>query len=375
MGGTIVNLFGPRFSLMIGTLGYPLYVGGLWYYDNTANAWFPLLAGAVLGALSGVLWACVYMIAYAYADENQKGLFLAIQWALRSLGASVGAAIALGANFHQVKPVGVSPPVYIVFIVLQISSLLLSGLLIVDPKDVVRDDGTRLAAFDPPTFKAEIKKLRDCFTDKSILLLTPGMIVCEMPLGTLSTVNGMLLFFWLLHLLFFPFPSFTVTCRLTHLGFFLNLRSRALANLCFQLIQVVGPLILVSIFDSKRIKSRKMRGFFGVGFMGSMAIGTSIGMYIWLFKVHYDRLETPPGRDWAEHGAPLFFALFILYGWVYSGFQMAVGWCSSSLSNDPLKLAQYAGYTRACTSLGMCISFALASQSVSLLTQLSIEFS
>lgn len=190
MGGTIVNLFGPRLSLMIGTLGYPLYVGGLWYYDNTGNSWFPLFAGAVLGALSGVLWTCVYMVAYAYADESQKGLFLAVQWALRSLGASVGAAIAFAVNYGQSKPTGVSSAVYIVFIVLQISSLLLSGLLIVNPTDVVRKDGTRLAKFESPTFKAEIKKLQKCFTDKRILLLTPGMIVCEMPLGTLSTVNG-----------------------------------------------------------------------------------------------------------------------------------------------------------------------------------------
>lgn len=193
MGGTIVNLFGPRLSLMLGTLGYPLYVGGLWYYDKTGNSWFPLFSGAVLGALSGILWTCVYMIAYAYADENQKGLFLAVQWALRSFGASVGAAIAFAANFNQVKPVGVSPAVYITFIVVQISSLFLSGLLIVDPKDVVRDDGTRLAIFDPPTFQAEIKKLGKCFTDKSILLLTPAMVVCEMPLGMLSTVNGIVL--------------------------------------------------------------------------------------------------------------------------------------------------------------------------------------
>jgi hypothetical protein len=158
------------------------------------------------------------------------------------------------------------------------------------------------------------------------------------------------------------------------IGFFLNLRSRALANLCFQLIQVVGPVVLVWIFDSQKISSRRTRGLIGVGFMGSMAVGTCIGMYIWLFGVRYDELGEPPGRDWAESGAPAFFALFILYGWVYAGYQMAVGWCSSSLSNDPLKLAQYAGYTRACTSLGMCLSFALASQSVSLLIQLSIEF-
>ncbi|TQS34077.1 hypothetical protein Golomagni_05552 [Golovinomyces magnicellulatus] len=117
-----------------------------------------------------------------------------------------------------------------------------------------------------------------------------------------------------------------------------------------------------------------MRGLLGVGSMGIMAIGTCAGMYAWLFGVGYDKLKSPPGRSWSDSGAPAFFALYILYGWVYSGYQLAVGWCSSSLSNDPIKLAQFAGYMRACSSMGMTISFALASESVSLLTQLNIEF-
>lgn len=190
LGGTIVNLIGPRSSLMLGTLGYPLYVGGLWYYDRTGRAWFPLLSGAVLGALSGILWTCVFSIAYAYASEGQKGRFLAIQWALRSLGASVGAAIALACNVHQTTPVGVSAPVYVAFIVVQMASLLLSAFLIVNPRDVVRDDGTPVAKLQPSTFRAEIAKLRSCFANSNVLLLTPAMIVCEMPLAMLSTVNG-----------------------------------------------------------------------------------------------------------------------------------------------------------------------------------------
>lgn len=84
--------------------------------------------------------------------------------------------------------------------------------------------------------------------------------------------------------------------------------------MCFQMIQVIGPLLLVWIFDSKRIGSRKMRGLLGVGSMGVMAIGTCIGMYIWLSAVKYDKLGKPPGRDWADSGAPAFFALYILYG-------------------------------------------------------------
>lgn len=151
-------------------------------------------------------------------------------------------------------------------------------------------------------------------------------------------------------------------------GFFLNLRSRALASLCFQLIQVFGPLVLVWLFDTGR-------GLVGVSLAATVAICTGIGMYVWLFSVHYDSLSHPPANDWSDAGAPGFFALYILYGWIYAGFQLAVGWCTASLSRDAGRLAQFAGYNRACSSLGMCLSFALAARGVSMLVQLSIEFS
>jgi hypothetical protein len=74
LGGTIVNLLRPKLSMMIGSLGYPLYVGGLWYYDRTGNTWFPLFAGAMLGTLCGILVTCCNMISFAYPEEHQKGL-------------------------------------------------------------------------------------------------------------------------------------------------------------------------------------------------------------------------------------------------------------------------------------------------------------
>ncbi|OAR02347.1 hypothetical protein LLEC1_03371 [Akanthomyces lecanii] len=194
---------------------------------------------------------------------------------------SVGAAIAFAVNYGRSKPLSVSSAVYIVFIVLQISPLLLFELLIVDPTDVVRKDGAHLARIESPTSKAEIRKLQKCFTDKRILLLTPGMIVCEMPLGTLSTGTA-------------------VPANETLVGAFLDLRPRALASICFQIIQVIDPLLLVWIFDSKKIGSRKVRRLLGVGSIGVVAVGTCIGMYIWLFAVNYDKLEKPPGRDWDD---------------------------------------------------------------------------
>jgi hypothetical protein len=190
LGGTIVNLLRPKISMVIGSLGYPLYVAGLWYYDRTGNEWFPLWAGAMLGALCGILWTCAGMIAFSYGEENEKGKFICMQWMIRAVGASTGAAISFGSNIHQTKATGVSTGVYVAFIVIQCSSLFLSAFLIIDPKDVVRDDGTHLAVIKPPTLKDELRALGRCFMDKRMIMLIPAMLVCEMALALMSTING-----------------------------------------------------------------------------------------------------------------------------------------------------------------------------------------
>lgn len=73
-GGTILNILRPKLSLMIGSIGYPCYVGGLWYYDRTGNAWFPLLSGAILGITGGFLWTAAAYVQFSYAEEKDKGL-------------------------------------------------------------------------------------------------------------------------------------------------------------------------------------------------------------------------------------------------------------------------------------------------------------
>lgn len=109
---------------------------------------------------------------------------------LKSLGSAVGAMIAFGANYHQTKATGVSTPVYAVFVVIQCSSVLLSVFLLVAPEKVIRNDGTHIAIFKPPTVVAELKNMGKAFVDRKILILFPAMLVSEMPLALISTLNG-----------------------------------------------------------------------------------------------------------------------------------------------------------------------------------------
>jgi len=109
---------------------------------------------------------------------------------IRAIGATVAASIAFGLNAGQTKAIGVSSSVYIAFICIECCSLLLIAFLLVEPKNVVRDDGTHIAKFKPTTVKQELKKLGLCFIDKKLLLLVPATLGCEMSLSLVSTVNG-----------------------------------------------------------------------------------------------------------------------------------------------------------------------------------------
>lgn len=73
-GGPILNILRPKLALMTGSIGYPLYCGGLWYYDRTGNSWFPLMSGAILGLTGGFLWTAAAYVQFTYAEEKDKGL-------------------------------------------------------------------------------------------------------------------------------------------------------------------------------------------------------------------------------------------------------------------------------------------------------------
>ena len=52
---------------MLGTVGYPTYVAGLWFYDVRGQLWFPIMGGAVLGFCASLLWTASGYIAFSYA--------------------------------------------------------------------------------------------------------------------------------------------------------------------------------------------------------------------------------------------------------------------------------------------------------------------
>ena len=45
----MLNTIGPAITAILGVVGYALYVGGLWYFDQTGHEWFPVFGGVAIG--------------------------------------------------------------------------------------------------------------------------------------------------------------------------------------------------------------------------------------------------------------------------------------------------------------------------------------
>jgi hypothetical protein len=48
-GGTVLNKVGPAITASLGVMGYILYVGSLWYFDQVGKPAFPIFAGVCIG--------------------------------------------------------------------------------------------------------------------------------------------------------------------------------------------------------------------------------------------------------------------------------------------------------------------------------------
>lgn len=119
LAGTVLNFLKPKITIALGAIGYPIYLGGLWYYDRTGHASFPLAGGAILGVTAALLWTSSGYIQFAYAEEKDKAAYITQQWVMTCTGSTVGALIAFGVNRDKQEATGVPAAIYITFVVIQ----------------------------------------------------------------------------------------------------------------------------------------------------------------------------------------------------------------------------------------------------------------
>ncbi|KIW92582.1 uncharacterized protein Z519_06429 [Cladophialophora bantiana CBS 173.52] len=345
--GSVMNLIGPNYTVFLGSIGYSLYTGGLWYFDRTGNSWLAYMGGGIEGVSAALLWASAGAIAYSYAEEKDKALFMTIQWCMCEGGSTVAALVALGINMHSARQdAGAPTPVYVVFVIIQVLAMVLALTLLVRPAKVVRSDGTKIAIFKQPSLRSELVGILEMIKDFRFMMLLPAIFVAEMALALQSSLNG----------------------------YYFNLRTRSLNNVMFNFIQLPASFGMTYILDNPRFGRRKTRALIGISVMSAITLAICAAEAAWLAEHHLDRNERGPSTDWTDSAFAGAFVIYVIYGSVYSIYQIATQYVICALTNDPERLARRASCFRGTTALGMMFSFIIDGNGGTYITQLSFQF-
>ncbi|KAH7920534.1 MFS general substrate transporter [Leucogyrophana mollusca] len=323
--GSVFNKLGPRRTLQLGTLAYPLFFGSYLAINIHPGAGaFVVAAGAILGFSSALLWTSQGSLMLAYATEAQKGVFIAIFWAIFNLGAVVGSAVSFGQNFQRTNN-SVGNGTYVAFLVLSLIALTIPASM-ADPENIIRADGTKVVIVRRPSWKTEVYGLWVTIrTDPMILLLFP---------------------------MFFSSNYFYTWQFNDYNSAIFDIRARALNNFVYWLAQIFGSIAIGVALDQARM-TRRARAFLA---WSTLFFGTfAVNIWAYFYQRTYTRQSIPPDAQKMDIYSADFAAhcwLMILYGLLDSMWQTTAYWLMGAMTNDPAKLAVFIGFYKSIQSAG-----------------------
>ncbi|KAJ7731927.1 MFS general substrate transporter [Mycena maculata] len=325
--GSVNNKLGSRLTLQLGSLGYGLYIASFLSLNIHPGAKaFVITAGAILGICAGLLWTAQGSLMLAYPTEGDKAKFITVFWAIFNMGGVVGSAVAFGQNFHTTAG-SVNNGTYIIFLVLTIIGACIP-LFMIDPKNMIRTDGTKLTVPRNPSWKVEILGLYVALkTDPLIILLFPMFLASNW------------FYTW-------QFNEFN--------GALFNIRTRSLNSMLYWCAQIFGSLIMSLILDMKHVR-RRVRAFTGWGVVFVMVLV----VHIWAYEYQKDYTRAsiaaiaPEDKiDFSDKQYVGRVFLYIFCGLLDAMWQTSVYWMMGAMSNDPSKLAYFTGFYKSIQSAG-----------------------
>ncbi|KAI8582091.1 hypothetical protein K450DRAFT_228981, partial [Umbelopsis ramanniana AG] len=337
--GSVVNTFGPKYTLMVSTLGYIIYSASLWVYDVKENSGFVIAAGAILGCCAGVFWTAQGAIMMAYPGEQEKGRFVSIFWTIFNLGGVLGSLIPLGMNLTNGGHGGVSTATYTVFVVIMGVGTVLC-VLIAPPSKVVRKDGSTVEVHANLGWKEELKGVLRVVSEWRILALIPAFLASNWFYAYQFGLNAI----------------------------YFDIQTRALNGVVYWAAQILASIMLGFLLDYKGLP-RRTRGLLGLG------VTAAVSMAVWAgglaFQLTFDRsFSTPINWNTPGFGGPFF--LYLMYGFTDALYQSYLYWLMGAMSNDSNTLARYAGFYKAVQSAGGAISFGIDAVHTDLVIELAI---
>ncbi|KAH7920535.1 MFS general substrate transporter [Leucogyrophana mollusca] len=325
--GSVHNKLGPKRTLQLGALGYPLMFGSyLAISIHPGAGGFVVVAGVLLGISAAFLWTAQGSIMLSYATEAQKGIFISIFWAIFNLGAVVGSAVSFAQNFHRTNN-NVGNGTYVGFLVLSLIGLVVPAFM-VDPEKtrMVRTDGTTVVAVRQPSWKAELLGLW-------VALQTDPMIVLLFPMFFASNY----FYTW-------QFNDYNAAL--------FNIRARALNNLVYWVAQIFGSILTGVLLDRNRL-SRRRRAF--IGWLALLVMLMAVHLWAYFYQRTYTRQSILPNAqkmDIYDTGYIAHCWLMVFYGLFDAMWQTTAYWLMGAMSNDPAKLAVFVGFYKSLQCAG-----------------------
>ncbi|PNY26827.1 Uncharacterized protein TCAP_03236 [Tolypocladium capitatum] len=344
--GSINNILGPRLTMSIGASGYSIYLGALWNFQLHGTRWFFIFAGGVLGVSAALFWAAQGSIMMAYPMEKDKGRSFAVFWVIFQMGTLIGAAIALGIEFHSTSAV-VSTGVYVTFMIIMLTAMATSWLVL-PPHLVIRGDGSIVELQVSPSPKQEFRNFIQMFKDWRMLALFPMFFSSNY---------------------FYAYQG-----ALTAILF--NGRTRALVSLLTGIGSMIGSLLIGSITDVLPF-SRRNRALVGCAFVFILTCivwAGGLGFQIKFTRASVEVLGVAIPWDWTFGVAAGPIILMLAYYLVDTTIQGLAYYTMSSMTNDPCKLARMAGYYKGIQSAGGAVSFGMDAVKTAYLGEILISW-
>ncbi|KAI0129691.1 hypothetical protein BJ170DRAFT_617268 [Xylariales sp. AK1849] len=337
-GGSILNKLGPGITMCIGVQTYAVYVGSLWYYDETGQKGYPYAAGPIIGIGAGCVFITAGYVVTAYPEEKEKGAYATMLMNLQALGSVIGGIIPVIVNRNSTTTAGVPRSVYISFIIIMIVGGLLC-LLLRRPQKLKRDDGSVVAVNPPRGAWEELRSNILIFKDPILLAMLPAFFPSECFLVYSGAVNA-------------------------HLN---NLRARSLLSFIAVVSQIPAGWGLQWILDHKGWGRRK-RGLIGL-------TAVSVPMLVaWVWEMirvrDYDRNNPPSDpTDWSEPRFGWIFVLFVLTWVSCQLWHNIVYYWIGALTNNPRRLTHFVGVFRGILGAGEALCFGLDSIKIPFLAE------
>ncbi|KAJ5456360.1 Major facilitator superfamily domaingeneral substrate transporter [Penicillium desertorum] len=310
-GPFITNAIGFRWTLTLGSIGYPLYAAGLYLNNRTGATWLVYLGCVTCGISAGFFWSVEGAVATGYPEQHKRGRYIATWFTFRNFGNIIGGAVSLGIN-HSVNQRGqVGYQTYLAFIAIQCLGLVI-GPLLSNPEKVQRDDGTRIEA--PPRHPLA-----------SILLLVP--------------------LFWYFGWIQ-AYPG-------TYLATYFAVRARALGSFMSAVVGTLATWLGGSLVDLPWLKSRKHRAI--VTFIVIALLNSAT--WIWAVIIQNEYRHTNPVLDWGGTNNPSV---------------VASAW---NLSDSPGDQIRYSSLLRGIETAAVAVGFGVQAVPTALIATASINLS